>query len=189
MKASTLAPIPRPQAGSDLYPLELLYALRGQALPAIETVPAQAMPASSRSLLAHESDMTSTLESFYGERLHVDVLGRRIAGREYFREVLLRLGARGRAVEYGAIRIMLDILPEDVRREILRERQPFGRILTEWGVAFSSRPQAYLRIASDDFINRALDLDGPQWLFGRRNRLLDAWERPLAEIVEILPPS
>jgi hypothetical protein len=25
-------------------------------------------------------------------------------------------------------------------------------------------------------------------LYGRRNTLVDAWDRPLAEIVEILPP-
>jgi hypothetical protein len=173
----------------DLYPLEELYALRGRTLPAIDPVEAREMPEPYRSLLAHESDMTTTLESFYGERLEVVVLGRRLAGREYFREVLLRLGPGGRRVEYGAIRIILDILPDGVRREILREQQPLGRILAERGVEFSSQPRAYLRLASDDFMNGVLDLAGPHWLYGRRNTLLDSWERPLAEIVEILPPA
>jgi hypothetical protein len=83
---------------------------------------------------------------------------------------------------------MLDLFPFEARQEILREHQPLGRILTEFGVAFSSQPRAYLRLVSDDFINRTLDLKGPQFLYGRRNTLVDAWERPLAEIVEILPP-
>lgn len=189
MKTSTLTPISRPPALLDLFPLEELYALRGQPMPAIDPLPAREMPEPCRSLLAHENDMTSTLENFYGQRLEVVVLGRRMAGREYFREVLLRLGPAGRRVAYGAIRIILDLLPEGPRRQILLECQPFGRILTEWGVEFTSHPQAYLRVASDDFINHALDLAGSQCLYGRRNRLLDRWERPLAEIVEILPPS
>ena len=189
MKTATLAGTSRPPAVLDLYPLDELYSLRGQALPAIEPVQAAEMPEPSRSLLAHESDMTSTLESFYGEKLRLAVFGRRMAGNEYLREVVLRLGPHGRSVEYGAIRIILDILPEGVRREILREQQPLGRILAQWGMAFSSQPRAYLRIASDDFLNRTLDLGGRRWLYGRRNALMDGWERPLAEIVEILPPS
>jgi hypothetical protein len=43
-------------------------------------------------------------------------------------------------------------------------------------------------MASDKFIARALNLTDRAVLFGRRNTLLDEWDRPLAEIVEILPP-
>jgi hypothetical protein len=60
--------------------------------------------------------------------------------------------------------------------------------LPAFGLEFSSRPKAFLRMVSDSFIDRALDLAEPQFLYGRRNTLLDAWERPLAEIVELLPP-
>ncbi len=108
---------------------------------------------------------------------------------DYFREVSLRLDQGGPRVEFGAIRIMLDILPEKVRRLILLEEQPLGRILSQSNFDFTSRPRFYLRIISDAFINRALGLAGAQLLYGRRNTLVDAWDRPLAEIVEILPPT
>lgn len=88
----------------------------------------------------------------------------------------------------GAIKIALALFPLEARQEILREQQPLGRILGAFGIVFASRPRAFLRMAPDDFIRRALDLKGRQFLYGRRNTLLDAWERPLAEIVEILPP-
>jgi len=189
MKASTLAPSPPPPVLSGFYPLDEFYALRGQTMPPIEPVPAREMPEPSRSLLAHESDMTSTLENFYREKLRIEVLGRHTRGQDYFRETVLWLEQSGRRVEFGAIKIMLASLPAGVRREILRERQPLGRILTESGVEFSSQPRAYLRIAPDDFINRALNLAGAPLLYGRRNTLVDPWERPLAEIVEILPPA
>jgi chorismate-pyruvate lyase len=132
--------------------------------------------------------MTSTLENFYRDKLQVLVLGRRTVDEDYFREVALALGGSGRRVEFGAIKISLDLFPTGARREILREEQPLGRILAAFGLAFSSRPAAYLRVASDEFIGRALNLAGPRLLHARRNTLVDAWERPLAEIVEILPP-
>ena len=62
------------------------------------------------------------------------------------------------------------------------------RILNAFGIVFASRPRAYLRMASDAFIENALGLKKRDVLFGRRNTLLDEWDRPLAEIVEILPP-
>ncbi|HEY3862607.1 MAG TPA: hypothetical protein VGO59_12040 [Verrucomicrobiae bacterium] len=170
-------------------PLEEFYNLRGDAVPSVERVLPEEMPQPQRSLLAHQSDMTSTLEHFYGERVHVEVLARHTVENEYRREVALRLERNGRRVEYGAIKIMLDLFPEAARQEILREWQPLGRILTDSGLEFSSRPHLYFRAASDAFINRALGLNGSQILFGRRNTLADRWGRPLAEIVEILPPA
>jgi chorismate-pyruvate lyase len=184
-----LTSTPAPTVVSGLYPLEEFYALRGETAPAMERLEAQELPQPQRSLLAHQTDMTSTLENFYGQRLHVEVLARHSVENEYCREVALRLEQSGRRVEFGAIKIMLDLFPAEVRQEILRESKPLGRILVESGVDFTSRPHLFLCITSDDFINRALGLSGPQVLYGRRNTLTDPWSRPLAEIVEILPPA
>jgi chorismate-pyruvate lyase len=161
----------------------------GQAVLLWAPVEAAAVPEPYQSLLVHGSDMTSTLEKFHHEKLHVEVLSRHTQGQGYFRAVVLRLDQSGRRVEFGAIKIMLDLFPFEARQEILRERQPLGRILIESGVAFTSQPREYLRLVSDDFINGTLDLTGPQFLYGRRNALVDPWNQPLAEIMEILPPS
>jgi chorismate-pyruvate lyase len=174
---------------SGLYPLNEFYALRGQTAPHFVRLDAAEMPQPQRSLLAHQSDMTSTLENFYRHRLHVELLARHMVENVYGREVALRLDQDGQRVEFGAINIMLDFFPPQARQEILRQRQPLGRILAESGVEFASRPRFYFRLASDQFINRALGLSGPQALYGRRNTLTDPWDRPLAEIVEILPPA
>jgi hypothetical protein len=92
-------------------------------------------------------------------------------------------------VEFGAIKMVLDLFPAEAQQEILRERRPLGQILTEFGVAFQSRPRAYLRMEADPFIKSALRLEETHFLYGRRNTLVDSWGRPLAEIVEILPPT
>ncbi|HEY3856518.1 MAG TPA: hypothetical protein VGO67_19205 [Verrucomicrobiae bacterium] len=172
----------------DFYPLEEFYALRGDPAPVLWRTEPVNMPEPYHSLLVHRSDMTSTLEHFYKEQLHIDAIARRTVENEYYREVVLVLDRSGKCVEYGAIKIMLDLFPIDARQEILREQQPLGRILNVFGVVFTSRPRAYLRMDSDKFINGALHLKKREILFGRRNTLLDEWDRPLAEIVEILPP-
>jgi chorismate-pyruvate lyase len=198
---------------SDLYPLEEFYARRAGAARIVQTdsasldtatryaalhgqpvllwapVEAEEVPEPFQTLLVHRTDMTSTLENFYKEKLRVELLSCHTSGQEYFREVVLRLDQSGKRVEFGAIKILLDLFPTEARQEILRERQPLGRILTESGVEFSSQPRGYLRVITDDFISRTLDLKGPQVLFGRRNTLFDPWDQPLAEIVEILPPA
>jgi hypothetical protein len=178
---------PRP-IYSDIYPLDEFYAMRGQAAPVLGRIQAAEMPEPYHSLLVHQSDMTSTLENFHKEQLHIEVLARHVVENEYFREVALVLNGSGKRVEFGAIKIILDVFPLEARQEILREQQPLGRILAAFGIVFASRPRAFLRMASDDFIEGALSLTGRQFLYGRRNTLVDAWERPLAEIVEILPP-
>ena len=106
----------------------------------------------------------------------------------YFREVVLLLDDTEQPAEFGAIKIRLGLFPPPARRLIMEERLPLGHILKDCGVTHYSRPKAFLRVRSDDFINRALRLTGVHTLYGRRNTLADAQGRSLAEIVEILPP-
>ena len=132
--------------------------------------------------------MTPTLEKFHGQDIHLQVLGRRRKNNEYFREVVLLLDGNNQPVEFGAIKINLDRFPSETQRQILEERRPLGHILQECAMKHSSRPSTFLRVASDTLINEALHLTGAHILYGRRNTLFDPENRPLAEIVEILPP-
>lgn len=171
------------------YPLDEFYLAAGLPLPLIEPVPGNAVPEPFRSLLVHEHDMTPTLEEFHGGLVHLHVLRSYTRGDTYFREVVLRTDDGGRPVEFGAIRINLGLFEPPVRRLILEERLPLGHIMKDCDVPHESHPKAFLRVQSDDFINRALGLDGAHQLYGRRNTLTDLEQRhPLAEIVEILPP-
>lgn len=133
--------------------------------------------------------MTPTLEKFHGERIHLAVLSSQQRDDFYFREVVLLLDKTDKPVEFGAIKINLALFPSAARKEILEERRPLGTLLADYTITHTSRPKAYLRIHSDDFINASLKLDRSQWLFGRRNTLWNPEQRPLAEIVEILPPA
>jgi hypothetical protein len=171
------------------YPLDEFYAEARLRLPAIELVDGESMPEPYKTLLVHRNDMTPTLEEFYGQKVRLQVLGRKHRGDLYFREVLLRLDESDRPVEFGAIKIFLALFPPAARRQILEERSPLGRILGEHEIAHTSRPKAFLRIKADGLIGGHFGLDAPCWLYGRRNTLRDAMQRSLAEIVEIVPPD
>ncbi len=184
----TTAPKSKPFELAAAHPLDDFYARAGQALPPLTEIHAETLPEPYKALLAHRDDMTPTLEKFHRRSLHLRVLGRRREGREYFREVVLLLDGSDQPVEFGAIKIDLDLVSQTVREQILAEKLPFGHILAANQVPHRSRPSAFLRLASDALINDALKLSGAQVLFGRHNTLLDPQDRPLAEIVEILPP-
>lgn len=186
---------PSPAAGADTisaglaHPLDEFYSQMGLGLPPLGPLDGEAVPQPYRRLLVHSNDMTPTLERFYKQDIHLRVLGRRQRDNEYFREVVLLLDSNDQPVEFGAIKIHLDLFDPESRRQILEERRPLGHILEHCGVVHASRPRAYFRLASDSLINEALGLTGANILYGRRNTLFDPQDRPIAEIVEILPPA
>ncbi len=188
--AAETPPDTKPGAVSPLlFPLDEFYVRQGRAVPAAIALEGVDVPEPYRSLLVHSNDMTPTLEAFHGDTLHVHVLYAEERGDHYHREVLLELDGTNRAVEYGAIRINLALLPADARRDVLAARQPLGHILRAHRIAHASRPKAYLRFVADEHIGGVLRLSDRPVLFGRRNTLTERGNLPLAEIVEILPPE
>jgi chorismate-pyruvate lyase len=179
----------RPAALPILHPLDEFYVQMGLPLPEVEAVAAERVPEPCRGLLVHREDMTPTLERHHGCAIHIRVLRREQRGDHYYREVVLLRDDNDQPVEFGAIRINLALFPPAARREILEERLPLGHILGGHAIPHFNRPKAFLRVVADDVINRALGLTGPNVLYGRRNTHLDPQGRPLAEIVEILPPE
>src|SRR5207247_888701 len=111
------------------------------------------MPEPYKSLLVHQRDMTPTLENFHGRSVHLRVLGRERRGEDYSREVVLQLEGSEQPVEFGAIRIHLGLFTPAACEQILREEWPLGHILKDHAIAHSSRPGAFLRIASDHLIS------------------------------------
>ena len=155
--------------------------------PATTPIDGAQMPEQYRALLVNDGDMTPTLEKFHGCKLHLKVLGRVHAGEEYRRQVLL-LDPQNRPVEFGAIRIHLDVLLPAVQKLVLAGQRPLGGVLIENSVPHTSRPSAYFSVTGDDLINRALGVSKPCRLYGRCNTLTGEDGRVIAEVVEILPP-
>ena len=175
---------------SIAHPLDEFYVRTGTApLPPLQAIDGELIPQPYRSLLVHEKDMTSTLEHFHRDGVHLKVHARELDGEAYFRAVVLELDANSRPVEFGCIRIYLKYFPQGAREEILRAYRPLGGILRAFEMEYLSRPKAFLRVASDPLINELLQLKGAHVLYGRRNTLTDLHGNTLAEIIEILPPT
>lgn len=180
-------------ATAPLTPPDLLYPLnelcgerpQWQARP----LAGATMPEPYRGLLVHDVDMTSTLERHHAEAIELEVLERCLEGDVLYREVVLLGESSRRPVEFGAIRIDLAAFAPAARERILEGRKPLGAILARHEVPYVSRPRLYFSLRSDALIDRALRLDGPVTLYGRRNVLADPGGRMLAEVVEILPPG
>ena len=81
----------------------------------------------------------------------------------------------GAPVEYGAIEIVLEAFSPEVRGKILEEHLPLGGLLNEYGVAYYSRPRAFLRLGADDDAGPALWRAGvPGSFMAAANELLSA---------------
>ncbi|MDA7916334.1 hypothetical protein N9B94_03780 [Verrucomicrobia bacterium] len=179
-----------PSVFDVIHPLDEFYKRGGKPLPPYQKLDGSQVPEPFKGLLVHKNDMTPTLEKFHGARIHIRVLGKTLSENQYYREVVLLLDESEKPVEFGAIRINLDRFPEEAREAILGETLPLGTILADFKIDHTSRPKAFLKVASDPMINEALGLTGA-WgaciLYGRRNTLYDHENHPIAEIVEVLP--
>ena len=69
-------------------------------------------------LLNHTSHMTVTVESFYNDRVDVSVLRSQTNQDHYCREILLSTQSTGKVVQYGIVRLKLDLITEPARSEI-----------------------------------------------------------------------
>src|SRR5579859_4236130 len=91
--------------------LQRFYARAGLAMPALERLNDDEVPQPYKGLLVHSLDMTPTLENYYRQPIGLTVLSRERHQDAYFREVILHIDQGRQAIEYGAIRICLNLLP------------------------------------------------------------------------------
>lgn len=157
--------------------------------PQLCPLPAADLPQPYRSLLVHNSDMTSTLKHYHQDDLSLRVLHREVSPSELRREVLLCRCADGKPVEYGVIRIALPAFAPSAREAILKGVVPLGQILDTFGIRHWSRPNEYFRIDGNEYLRRRLDDRSTAERFGRVNTLSRPAGGALAEVVEILPTT
>lgn len=112
-----------------LAPLTSFYDKAGKAFPEVGFIHGEAMPEPYQYLLVHHSDMTLRLAQFHKSPVSLDVLALDLREPVLSREVILRREDSGKAVEFGAIRIHLDRLPDRVADPVREARRPLGEFL------------------------------------------------------------
>jgi len=174
---------------APVQPLAAFYARAKVKLPSIEVIAGDEVPTPYHDLLVHNGDMTPTLEKHYQDGIHLRLLNTEHDETLYSRNVVLLTDRDNKPVEFGAIRIHLDLFPARGRDAILEGHKPLGGILRELKLPHRSSPKAYFRLSADAAIRTAFGIRGRHVLYGRCNTLWNARDQALAEIVEILPPA
>jgi hypothetical protein len=155
--------------------------------PGAVEVPAAQVPQPYHQLLVHTHHMTVTVEQFYGSPVDVRVLACRHSGNEYARKILLTTRDTGRVVQFGLARINLAACTEAVRREILEEKTPLGRVLIRHNMLRRIDPIAFLRVTLSREMAGWFGAEPGATTFGRLG-VIYSGERPAVEVLEILAP-
>jgi hypothetical protein len=167
-----------------------LYALFDERPPPALHVTAERMPEPYRRLLAHQSHMTVTLESFHRTRVVLEVLAERHRGPLYARKILLRHGESGAVVQFGIMQFDLGCASPALRAEILELAKPLGRILAEHGVMTRIGTHGLLALEPDEELRRSFSLP-PEWpgpVYGRLATIF--WDdRPVVDLLEVVRPE
>lgn len=151
------------------------------------TISESAIPEPYRQLLVHPHHMTVTVERYFGGPVNVVVLDRHQVGGVYARKILLTLADTGQVVQFGIVRIRLELCNAPVRAAILAEKTPLGRILIDHDVMRRIEPTEYLRIRTDDQLTSYFVMDIPEDVWGRL-AVIHCDNRPAIELLEILAP-
>jgi len=170
-----------------LFPLSEFYARACLPFPKFEWLKPESLPEPCRRLLVHNRDMTPTLEHFHGGEIYIHALGTRREEHQYFREVVLHRSEDDLPVEFGANCIDLSLFTPEARWMILQEKVPLGRILKDHHIEHSTRALGFFRITPDRLISSSLKAPAGIPLYGRQAMLCDFQQRPLSQVVEVLP--
>ena len=176
----------RSAARDTLYPLDVVYRRAGVEAPDMRIVAPYEIPMPYRSLLVHEDDMTITLERHFGGRVILRALSTFTSGAWYFRRVLLVQEYTGRPVEMGAIRMKLDGFGARLKKQILKNEVPLGRLLRDSGFKYVSHAMAFLAITPNPEMMGVFWMRESKTLYGRRTEIVRDGTK-IGDIVEVLP--
>lgn len=171
-----------------LHPLDEFYKDSVEQLPEVKELEAAALPSPFCDLLAHDRDMTSTLEAHIRERLVLRPMALHRSKGRMHRQVVLAAESDDRPIEFGAIQIALKGLPAEAQEKVNAARIPLGAILRDCSVSYRCAPTAYFSIPVFGTLGQVLRLDAAEKiLYGRHARLYHDSGDLLADVVEILP--
>lgn len=148
---------------------------------------AEATPEPYRTLLAHHDHMTVSVEQFHQCKVDVQVLSERLEGDYYSRKIVLHRQSDRRAVLFGIPRLNLRLVDDEVRREILSQQIPLGRVLIEHNVMREVQLASLYRVEPGPDLCRLLALAEPATTYGRTAFIYcDGY--PAIELLEIVTP-
>lgn len=151
-------------------------------------VAADELPPVYHNLLAHEHHMTVTVEAHHGCLVDVEVLAKHVTKTHYARKILLRRQSDGTVVQFGIMRVRLDVFRPAVRDAILAAKIPLGRILIEHDVFRDIQLCQLWRVTPGAALIKCFEIDESQVTYGR-TALIVCNREPAIELLEIVRPE
>ena len=145
------------------------------------------MPVLYRRLLDHEEHMTVAVEAYHESLVNVEVLQTDVTETHYARRILLRRQDTGDVVQWGLMRIHLQSLDDEVRKDVVEQQRPLGRILVRHNFLRTIHLDALWQVTTGPELCEQFGLDAPQTVYGRTADI-HLNSQPAVEVLEILPP-
>ncbi len=167
--------------------LELFYADTSE-LGHFDGCSAEQCPDIYRQLLAHNAHMTVTVERRHGQQVDVQVLRDQVRDNDYQREILLRKQSDAAVVQYGIVRLKLNLISDRVREQILSRQIPLGRVLINNNVMRQVQLGALWKVTCGPALAEIFSVEEQTVTYGRTALIyLDA--EPAIELLEIVAPE
>ena len=152
-----------------------------------EHIPSAVTPEPYKAMLVHDHHMTVAMETYHQSPVDVRVLAQRLEGDIYSREILLVKQGSETVVQYGLVRFNLSYVTDDVRREILAEQTPLGRILINHNVLRHIDLGAILEITAAPRLARHFRMPVGGLTYGRLATIF-CNRQPAVDLLEVSAP-
>ncbi|MFM8572418.1 MAG: hypothetical protein ACKOAU_12540 [Pirellula sp.] len=153
-----------------------------------ERVSAEQLPDVYGKLLNHSSHMTVAVEEFYRDQVDVRVLRSQSDQVHYCREILLRSNRIDKVVQYGIVRLKLDLISEPARSEILAQNKPLGRVLIDREILRVVELFDLFRITCGPKLAEFFSVPEGTCTYGR-TAMIHCDREPAIELLEIVAPT
>lgn len=152
-----------------------------------EHIPQAIVPEPYKTMLVHDHHMTVEMEKYHRTTVDVRVLDRKLNGDEYGRKILLLKHGTETVVQFGLVRFHLQYVTPQVRREIIAEETPLGRILINHNVLRHVDLGAILEIDAGPGLASVLQMPVGGTTYGRLATIF-CDRRPAVDLLEISAP-
>ena len=115
------------------------------------------------------------------------VVDRRLEGDIYNRKILLTKQGTNTVVQFGLVRFDFQYVTEAVRREIIDERTPLGRVLINHNVLRQVDLNAILRVTAGPGLAKYLQMQEGGVTYGRVATIF-CNQKPAIDLLEISAP-
>jgi hypothetical protein len=153
----------------------------------VEYIPASTTPEPYKTLLVHDIHMTVTMEKYHGCPVDVHVIDRRLDGDVYARKILLTRHGTNSVVQFGLVRFDFQYVTEAVKKEIISEQIPLGRVLINHTVLRQVDLNAILKLTAGPAMAKYLQMPIGAVTYGRIATIF-CNQKPAIDLLEVSAP-